>query len=747
MFSVFKKKVNDNKNEESVIRKPSESLGSVLSESVPAASQDVIRSNEKFQLSDDNEGNLRYLVMTLDVTDIGGLNKRMKHDPDKGQFIECVNCGNIEAHVSEEGILNNTFVIIPTEKTLEALSEFSFLANKEKFAKFIPTCVTIYQNGSMDFEEYNARVDFNWFYNISNGITTLKDSMKEIPTENVDAYENITDKEDVVSEKENENEEVTENEDVVIENENSESSTDDINSLFEVVSEKMASEVEAITNEVEEEQEENIDNNYVSNDEEDFMNLSEPLVECPICHNIISINEPCPTCGYDINQADYEEISVEQEMDEQAEVEEISSIDVSMAVERLFHAGDLDLEISPQPFDVQFIKENTFTPISDERGDSWLDGYVTQKIKNANAELLQLHNANLFASRNRYLSIMTDECENIAKAVDLDDPSNAYAKIKKTILDNITKKRDEMEMEVDKRRTELQEIWRKELAMIEESAAAGARRNYLDKYAKSHEASLRDVETSLSDEIDIEYNKLITELNARRKQEAQRLHDIAVTQTLIVIGNSYEELLKEENNKRKQILSEIQEYIDTHRKDEVARNEVLAEAQRQKDEATRVTEEFARKIDTLTAEHNAACEKLKQEIDAAHVHEETVKNDLNTRIETEQDKYSELDAKYQNLMDRYVNIDAEKKKEFESYINTLENDKKAAEEHLAHVDIIHNKYNKVAIIVWVAISVATFAIGILVGSRFLGNENGPNDGHYSISLTTSDEEAQTDTTN
>lgn len=737
MFSIFKKKNNDKNNEERTIIKPSESLGSVLSESVPAASQDVIRSNEKFQMPNDDENNLRYIVMTLDVTDIGGLNRRMKHDPDKGQFIECVNCGNIEAHVSEEGILNNTFIIIPTEKTLEALSEFSFLASKEKFSSFIPTCVTIYQNGSMDFEEYDARVDFNWFYNISNGITMLGDSIKEIAKDIFDENDNEEELQETESAEEN-----------IVSNE-SESSNDDINELFEVVSEKMASEIVTITNVIEEEQNENVSNekDYISNEEEEFHNLSEPLVECPICHNIISINEPCPTCGYDINQAAYEESSMEQEMDEQENLEEISSIDVSMAVERLFHAGDLDLEISPQPFDVQFIKENTFTPISDERGDGWLDGYVTQKIKNANAELLQLHNANLFASRNRYLSIMTDECENIAKAVDLDDPSNAYAKIKKTILDNITKKRDEMEMEVDKRRTELQEIWRKELAMIEESAAAGARRNYLDKYAKSHEASLRDVETSLSDEIDIEYNKLITELNARRKQEAQRLHDIAVTQTLIVIGNSYEELLKEENNKRNQILSEIQEYIDTHRKDEVARNEVLAEAQRQKDEATRVTEEFARKIDTLTAEHNAACEKLKQEIDAAHVHEETVKNDLNTRIETEQDKYSELDAKYQNLMDRYVNIDAEKKKEFESYINTLENDKKAAEEHLAHVDIIHNKYNKVAVIVWVAISVATFAIGILIGSRFLGNANGPNDGHYSISLTTSEEESQTDTTN
>ena len=55
-----------------VAKRPTESLGSVLSESVPGASLDVIRSNSAFELPADGDGNKRYVVATLDVNTIGG---------------------------------------------------------------------------------------------------------------------------------------------------------------------------------------------------------------------------------------------------------------------------------------------------------------------------------------------------------------------------------------------------------------------------------------------------------------------------------------------------------------------------------------------------------------------------------------------------------------------------------------------------------------------------------------------------
>lgn len=59
------------------------------------------------------------MVATLDVNTIGGLNKRAaRSNPDKGQLIECINCGNIEAYVSVQGIAEDRFVIIPTDRTM-----------------------------------------------------------------------------------------------------------------------------------------------------------------------------------------------------------------------------------------------------------------------------------------------------------------------------------------------------------------------------------------------------------------------------------------------------------------------------------------------------------------------------------------------------------------------------------------------------------------------------------------------------
>ena len=159
-------------------RRPTESLGSVLSESVPGAVLDIIRSNSAFELPADEDGNKRYVVATLDVNTIGGLNKRVaRSNPDKGQLIECINCGNIEAYISAESIAADRFVIIPTDRTMESLSEFRFLSDKEQFGQFTPTVCVIDQNGSMVFQELPDSVPYEWFHSISRGTVQVSDAV------------------------------------------------------------------------------------------------------------------------------------------------------------------------------------------------------------------------------------------------------------------------------------------------------------------------------------------------------------------------------------------------------------------------------------------------------------------------------------------------------------------------------------------------------------------------------------------
>ena len=738
-FSKQKKNglnANTEGNEKQVIR-PSESLGSVLSESVPAASLDIIRSNTRFQLPNDAEGNARYIVATLDVNDIGGLNKRCaRNDPDKGQFIECINCGNIESYVSEEGIANQTFVIVPTKKTLASLSEFSFLAKAEQFSGFIPTYVIVDCNGNMEFETIDAKVEYDWFVKISESNRLVTDAVKELTNEEFESIEK-----DIIEDTNSEAMFKADNAKMEETTAQADSQMQE-NNIFDAVLASMENVVESMA---EKYAEPSILENEAIYEEPDS-------IMCPVCSNTMVFGKPCPSCGFDLDgqeaveEAPVEEKTMEVEAVEEESVKEVTQIDdidVLNAVERLFHAGGLDLEISAQPFDMQFIKENNFEPIPEDRNDSWLDGYVTQMIKNANAELYQLHKSNLFATRNRYLNLITEECELIATAVDINDPANEYARCKQSIMDETAKKRKSIDVEITRKRLELQQLWDSEMQQIQESAAAAAKRNYLEKHAKSHEASLREIENSLNDEIDMEYSERLSELNEKRRNDAKKRHDLAVTQTLIVIGESYEELLKEEEERREQLLAEIQEYIDNHRKDEVARNAVLAEAQRQREEASRVTEEFTRKIDAITSEHTIAFDKLKQELNVAYSHNTTLENDFNERLDKENTKYKELKEQYHTLMDKYVDIDNQKSKEYENRLNTLRNDKEAAQEHLAHVDLIHNKYNKISIVVWVAIAIAAFAIGAVFGSRFLAGN--ASDGHYSISFTSPEVATETAT--
>lgn len=721
----LKKQGKDKQQEEqdkqlTAAKRPTESLGSVLSESVPGSSLDIIRSNSVFELPADADGNKRYAVVTLDVNTIGGLNKRTARlNSDKGQLIECINCGNIEAYVSAEGIVADKFVIIPTDRTMESLSEFRFLSDKEQFSQFIPTICVVDQNGGMLFQELPERVSYEWFHDISKGIVKVSDAVGMTKADEQSVADTVEDEDILFGEND---EEYSDGE-----------AAQNVNE--EIV---QAEYEEGRYEEVIEDEQEIIGDDFSGNINDDTGSFdfdSEDDLRCLVCNNYISYEDDvCPYCGIPlIEDAPGEPVSnVNQEIS--LPRQEVTDEDITKAVERLFHAGDLDLEISAEPFDVRIIGENGYVPMIEEREDGWLDSYVTQMIKNANEELRILHHDNLLKSRQRYLSLMTNNAEDIADKVDYHNVSTNFYKMYKLFEAQKEEKKDALEEQIAQKRAAMEQAWNEELERIKTSAAMAAERSYLDNHAKAHETASRDVEIMLLDEVEREHRDNLMNLNQLRKNEAQKMLDIAVTETLEVVGRSYAEMVEGENFRRTQILSQISAYVDSHLKDAVAHNAVVAEAQRQKEEADKVTEEFKRKIESISNDHKLACDKLHNELDTAQLHKENLIREYDLKLGVESERYNELEGKYKELMDKYVSIDKEKAKEYETRIVTLENDKRAAEEHLAHVDVIHNKFNRVSVAVWISVAVAMFAIGILSGNT-IGTNRSMENRQYSISLT------------
>ena len=702
-----------------VAKRPTESLGSVLSESVPGASLDVIRSNSAFELPADGDGNKRYVVATLDVNTIGGLNKRVARlNSDKGQLIECINCGNIEAYVSAEGIAADKFVMIPTDRTMESLSEFRFISDKDQFSQFIPTICVVDQSGGMFFQELTARVSYEWFYNISKRIIQIMEAVGMADADEQFVTGMFQSDDILFGEADGEDSEG-------INTQDTSEATVQVE-YKESIYEEVAKNTQEMDNE---------DFNADINGNFDFESDNEDDLQCPVCNNYIdSENEICPYCGTLLTE-DVPEESVSAASQEMSfPGEEITEADITRAVERLFHAGDLDLEISAEPFDVRIIGENGFVPMIEERGDGWLDFYVTQMIKNANEELRTLHYDNLLKSRQRYLSLMTNNAEDIADKVDYHNASTNFYKMYKLFEAQKEEKKDALEEQIAQKRAEMEQVWNEELERIKASAAMAAERSYIDNHAKAHETASRDVEIMLLDEVEREHRDNLMNLNQLRKNEARKMLDIAVTETLEVVGRSYAEMLEGENSRREEILLQISAYVDSHLKDAAARDAVIAEAQRQKEEADKVADEFKRRIESISNDHKLACEKLHNELSTTQRHEETLIREYDRKLDTEAERYKELEEKYKELMDKYIDIDKEKSKEYEKRIVTLENDKRAAEEHLAHVDVIHNKFNRVSVVVWISIAVAMFAIGIFSGN-IIGTDRSLGNRQYSISLT------------
>lgn len=783
--------------------KPSESLGSVLSESVPSATLGMIQKNDPFCYPvGAKKGQSCYVVLKLDVRDVGGLNAHMKRDPDKGQFIEYVNRGSVEVFVPEEGLKLGYLYIIPSALTCQNLMEFEFLANPQKFSRFLVTLVHVDGNGEMEFEPLkNAYVDFQWVRDTVAGRVKIAEAVRRAQ----EAAASMTHDEEAAIEADRASEEARvetagevsrildgdgedDGDDPFAQSEPDVSAPPEDNFSSSFISGFTAPAQEPVQ---ESEPEpapvapqpapvtqdagyaplpESADAGFGTSQPAP-QPVAQPVqqqaplpeysgtpygaqqsqqqsgpdyidpnmgaygvsqVPCPSCGNMMNPGEPCEFCGY---MPPVSGMSQEDLMDQNDEDDEVTDEEVQEACERLFHAGGLDLQITAQPFDIQFMQANPFVPISEKRGDGWLNGYVTQMVKNANSELRRMHKQNLFKARNQFLALMTEACDEIASSVDMDSPDTPYYKVRQELSNQASARRAGIEEEVSRRRTDMQREWDDELKQIMDSAAQAARRSYMEKHSADHEAKLRDVEISLLDNIEIDYQRDMSDLNDRRRTEAKRKLDLHVSQTLLVMGDAYQAMLEEEDKARQEFLDSIQEYIDTHRKEETARMEVLAEGQRQKEEAEKVAADYERRLKTIAAEHDATCDKYLQEIAAARAHEESVKKEYAARYEEFAAREKESDERYETLLDRFQTLDAAKSAEYEARLTALRNDKAAAEEHLAHVDLVHNKYNKVSLAVWGAIAVATFCTGLLIGSLFINRTPAVPDGHYSISFT------------
>ena len=725
-------------------------LMKVLNESVWESVHEDFKANKQFILQKDGE--TRYVALLFDTNDVGGLvGKEAKKDESKGSVIEAIRSGRIKTFILPDMLQDDSFLIIPDIDTIDNMDEFAMFSSiKYLLCTVSPdggvTTETVGGTDNDDDEDLFVTLeDIEKFIKNGDNVETLFPYMNghglppafggngpaNAPMD--DDIEELDDDDDYDDEDEDEDEPI--------------SGPVGPTPMGPVVNGPTPVGPSPIVGGPQQpvSPQQPVVNGPTPMGPQQPQPVQQPQPTQPTptqapmgtggIDSLLSGNTPVDDeysddyDGMDDYDDDYDEsmndegegYSEEGEYnDDGDDYEDITEEVVNDFVIRNFYSDDLGLEVSTEPFDLQFLHGNAYVPFNEDRGSGWLNEYLSNLAKDANTRMERMHNENLFRMRERYMRIIQGHCENISKSLDISDDSTQYGKMRFAIEQNKTDNYDQIESSIADKRIQLENSWEAKLEQVGETAAAEAKQQYIDRHITAHENDLLNLETREKDEIERDYQNSMKRMNDDRRIEASKLLDLAINETLKEMSELYLKVLRDEKKEYTRLQNEMTRFIDDNRKDEKARIEAIAEQNRQVKQANEVRKEYTAKIKAMSAEFDVKKTTLQADIDRMKKEHDIELGNYEAawkeKVDAEKAKNEDLHRQLDELMVKYADLDSAKKAEYEARINTFEQERASWKEELDHVVSVHNRSSKVTIFLIIAILLASMGIGFIFGT-------------------------------
>lgn len=682
-------------------------LLNILNESVWERTLEDLKKNQFFTIKSD-DGENKYVGLMFDTNDVGGFtSKEAKNDESKGSVIEAIKMGKINTFIRPEMLMDDCFVIIPDQKTVAALKDYPMFES----VKF--SVCTIDDQGQVLVETVDN--------------TDEGDEIKVGIEDVAKVYDNKISVEDLIPYMSSSSDGLTdpmslEGEDVEPVNDDAEEDIEEIPDDAEEISDD---EMEAL-------------GETSGPDEEEPVAAAPAPVPvdtwtCKVCGATGNTGKFCQSCGArqgaepqeeqpasDVSD-DYESESYDEGTYEDEEYEDITQEVVDDFVTRTFYSDDLGLEISTEPFDLQFVRGNPYIPFKEERGDGWLNGYVSNLAKDANTAMERKHEENLFRLREQYMRKMAACCDQIVAELDYTDQKTKYGKIYAMLEATRQDRIDHLDESVAIKRNQLEEAWQKSLNEVGQKAAEEAKGLHRSRYGRSHENDMASVEARELDEIERLFNDDVRRMNDERRADASKLLDQAITNVLDDLRENYMgKALVDEKKQYGAYQRQIASFIDNNRKDEKARINALIEQQNRTNEVEAVRNECRAQIDSLTSDLEARKQLLDEQVkDLEQKHADALdKHDEENakKVEAEIVKQNELKAEIEHLTEKYEALGESKEREYEARIASFEKERASWQAQTDSLIASHKRSNLISTVLIVAILVAALGIGFIIGT-------------------------------
>lgn len=410
-------------------------------------------------------------------------------------------------------------------------------------------------------------------------------------------------------------------------------------------------------------------------------------------------------------------------------------------VVRQYYSDDLGLVISSEPFDAMFLQSNPYVPFQEVISDGWLDGYVNNLRRDANARLAKLHYENLLLMRQRFVTIVTAHCADITKSVATDDPKSRFGFVKAQIDAHKEADLAEIPAKAEAYKQQAEDAFQSRLKAEMENAANVAKANFMNRYSKEHERELREIETDLRNNLEAEAVTALENLHAQRRAEAKRQLDAGISEALRICKDEYTKMLAIERQEYARLQDVIISYMNEHMAADEAKTTVAMESLRRDDEVARVYNESAAALQAAQADFEARVADIRAEQQRSSIANENYVNELkdqqahairemqNNHAETVAHKEAEIqmlkgqldqaDKRMDEMAKKFVNLDAETEKKYATQIAMIKSERDAWDERAQHLQRLHGYTDKIKI-TSVAIGFAVcIGIGVIIGCAFM----------------------------
>ncbi len=603
----------------------------VFRESVKEYALGEMAKNDPFIAKYD--GQKCYGALLYKVGQAGLLDKTNKNNEAIGSFIEVVNGGSIKVYITEEMYLHEEILLIPDKDTLYRMNEYGFLRNAEFDLVFVMGDELLDVEKKITLANVNEIFDSGISISKFLGVTDLKelDSKEEQVESEVsnfvpeikDVDEEVSDHVELVDNSLINEDEWVEEDELAFE--------DDIVNEEPIEEEKEVKSTVATDEQRVKEMDVYLRSEYgdalveqayqsLPDDGEVNQEQLEEILE-QLQKNVAENQED----EEDVTDEDIKVISKKskevQELEEDEE-EEPFELDVEFEdaskvfedVKKVFHSDDISLEIS----DYQFLTEvlSVYQPklLDENRQDGLLNNEINEKCKIINHEMKSVFTDHIKQLHERYNLLLDESFDDIVSQIDYKDENSKWYEDYKVLNEKKEADMAQMPEQVDIAFERYESDYLAKKEEYAKNAYAKAELEFDKEHGLTKDIIQNRIEQAYISKVDVKYTEEFDKLYKERKRIAQEKIDIAINHIINEeIKPMFEQFKKEEEELFKVRSAEIEAFLDNHRKDEMARMQIVEKEMEENNKADTVRQGFLKEIDNMKSDFEKQIEQIKKD--------------------------------------------------------------------------------------------------------------------------------------